>query len=324
MNVIENVNSFDKPTWLKTDYPILVLDNFITETECQKLIKAGEKTLSLKNNKDYIHGGRIMIPWTSQTFNELKSKSNLWSNFSERFQKETYEIFKKNISNNEFNTFYPGVSKKEIQECFLKASDHYSFRKKFFNKRLLKKYESFLEKKIKNSNLQSLIFHAALLIIESSWRKIISLIDFIKNDKPLLPLFDYSISNDGYAREIHRDSDNRFLVVLLYLNELDPNTEGGDLQIFKLKPSYSCKSGNNLFPPRPSDKFCTLQYKIKPRSGRLIMFLNQFNSYHGVSEMKNHRIPRHFLYGGFTFPSSIFVSRERLLSKSMPTEMSLY
>ena len=31
MNVIENENLFKKPTWLKTEFPILILDNFITE-----------------------------------------------------------------------------------------------------------------------------------------------------------------------------------------------------------------------------------------------------------------------------------------------------
>ena len=323
MNVIENENLFNKPTWLKTEFPILILDNFITEGECRKLIKAGEKILSTKN-QNKIHGGRIMVPWTSQTFSDLKTKSDLWKNFSNKFQKETYEIFKKNILSEEFNTLYPKVSKNEILKSSLQSTNQYFFRKKFFKKSILKKYESFLEKKIKNSNLKSLLLHMIFYIIEDSWRKVISLIDFIKREKPLLPLFDYSISNDGYAREIHRDSDNRLLVVLLYLNELDQNTKGGDLQIFKTKNKFTNKIDRNFFPPRPSEKSCTLQYKIKPRAGRLIMFLNQFNSYHAVSEMKNHKLARHFLYGGFTFPSSIFVSKRRLLSKSLPTEMSLY
>ena len=48
-------------------------------------------------------------------------------------------------------------------------------------------------------------------------------------------LYDYSKSGNGYGREIHRDSDSRYIVILLYLNDLDDSAKGGSLNIFKLK-----------------------------------------------------------------------------------------
>ena len=63
---------------------------------------------------------------------------------------------------------------------------------------------------------------------------------------------------------------------------------------------------------------------IKPKRGRLIMFINQHNSYHAVSEMINDEEGRHFLYGGFTYPSSLFVNNKRLWRSKLKTEMFLY
>ena len=109
--------------------------------------------------------------------------------------------------------------------------------------------------------------------------------------------------------------------MLLYLNNLGESTSGGDLEIYKLKKS---RIKQNLYPPQPKKNDCELQYVIKPKRGRLIMFINQHNSYHAVSEMINDEEGRHFLYGGFTYPSSLFVNNERLSHSKLKTEMFLY
>ena len=44
-------------------------------------------------------------------------------------------------------------------------------------------------------------------------------------------LYDYSISPNGYFREIHRDSDARTIVFLIYLNDLSSEGTGGDLKL---------------------------------------------------------------------------------------------
>ena len=46
-------------------------------------------------------------------------------------------------------------------------------------------------------------------------------------------LYDYSVSGKSYNREIHRDSDSRLIVFLLYLNEFDEKEKGGNLIFLK-------------------------------------------------------------------------------------------
>ena len=45
---------------------------------------------------------------------------------------------------------------------------------------------------------------------------------------------DFSIATKGYFREIHRDSDNRIYVFLLFLNKIK-NDKGGKFKFHKLK-----------------------------------------------------------------------------------------
>jgi len=153
---------------------------------------------------------------------------------------------------------------------------------------------------------------------------LVSLVDFILFRRFLLPLFDYSYSNSGYSREIHRDSDNRAVVVLLYLNTLDSPDIGGCLELYRLKPGFSFRAPSCPFPPQPPSSACELTHIIHPRAGRLIVFLNQYNSYHAVSPMSASTNGRHFVYGGFTHPSSIFVDRFLFRGSRLKTEIHLY
>ena len=47
-------------------------------------------------------------------------------------------------------------------------------------------------------------------------------------------------------------------------------------------------------------KNCEKIENIKPEAGKLIVFLNESESFHGVEEMKNHSDYRYFIYGSFT------------------------
>ena len=104
-----------------------------------------------------------------------------------------------------------------------------------------------------------------------------------------------STALNGYRREIHRDSDNRLIVFLLYLNPISKEATGGSLDIYKLKDK-----NKTSFEAQPKNEDCELVEKIKPDYGKLVIFQNTDVSYHAVSEMKENKIVRHFLYGGFT------------------------
>ena len=112
---------------------------------------------------------------------------------------------------------------------------------------------------------------------------------------PVELLYDYSTALNGYKREIHRDSDNRVIVFLLYLNSISKEAKGGSLDIYKLKDK-----NNKEFVSQPNDEDCVLVETVKPDYGKLLIFQNSDISYHAVSEMENNKIVRHFLYGGFT------------------------
>ena len=61
-----------------------------------------------------------------------------------------------------------------------------------------------------------LLFRIYLII-----KKKIFFLKFIfKQSLPIEFIYDYSQAGNGYSREIHRDSDSRIVVILLYLNEL--------------------------------------------------------------------------------------------------------
>ena len=216
------------------------------------------------------------------------------------------------------------ISKSSIEEfklTELKKKDTFNIFSKFNIGDIEKKYSALLEHKIGSMPPYKLFFISIIRLLDTYFRRLISIKDYLLRKRPLIPLFDYSFSSNGYGREIHRDSDNRLIVVLLYLNDLDSSSLGGDLEIYKIKKE---KIKQNIYPPQPNKKDCDLEYVIKPKRGRLVMFVNQFNSYHGVSEMINDKKGRHFIYGGYTYPSSLFVKNKRLLNTKLKTEMFLY
>ena len=123
-----------------------------------------------------------------------------------------------------------------------------------------------------------------LRIIDTFWRVCVALTFKLFNKMPLIPLFDYSFANCGYTREVHRDSDSRVIVVVLFLNTLDSESHGGELELYGVKATNNIIYSKSTYPAQPDPEHCNLLYSIKPRRGRLVMFYNQHNSYHAVSK----------------------------------------
>ena len=131
---------------------------------------------------------------------------------------------------------------------------------------------------------------------------------FFSKKLPVELLYDYSIAGDGYFREIHRDSDSRMIVFLLYLSSLPNETKGGSLDIFKLKENAK----ETLARPDPS--MCEKIESITPKPGRLVVFKNDNNSYHSVEKLSDSKSSRYFIYGGFTLLSqnNPFITKGKL------------
>jgi Rps23 Pro-64 3,4-dihydroxylase Tpa1-like proline 4-hydroxylase len=257
-----------------------VIDSFIDKNFCNNLIEDGIK-VTAKYTNTKIHKNRVLTACTSLEFHELYDCSKYWKQLINKITSQDFfnECSKKlNIENSQFklNSF-------------------------FFKKKLYK--QDIRAKKIAKSNLQvlptfTLVKYLMYRIYKILFFKAFQILNKLKNNKTVELLFDYSQAGNGYGREIHRDSDERLIVFLLYLNELDSNASGGNLEIFKYDKNY-----DNSLNPQPKQSDCTLINKIDPAAGKLVIFRNDDLSFHAVSEMKNSSTTRHFLYGGFTITS---------------------
>ena len=78
MEIINSSDDFQKATWLDTEFPTLIIDNFINKQEGEKLTREGEIFIkSEAKDNTVVHGGRVLIPFSSDKFKRLTKKANL-------------------------------------------------------------------------------------------------------------------------------------------------------------------------------------------------------------------------------------------------------
>ena len=249
-----------------------VIENFFDENFCKKLIEDAEKY----SNDDHIKvlNERLLLPSTSLSYLKLLNNSQNW-----------FELHKNLNSQNFLNTLIDSLGIKD---------DKFHVTNFFFNYKpdnFLSKYKELNAKKISTIGNFGLFFYLFYKFYRST-KRIIKYSFIRKNYVELL--YDYSKSPNGYKREIHRDSDSRTIVFLIYLNSLSSKGSGGDLRLYKFNDE------NKKIPSRPLRENCTILETIPPKPGRLVTFLNSHDSLHDVDEMRNHDGYRHFLYGSFT------------------------
>jgi len=279
-----------------------IIDNFLEDDFCNELINDAEKYTSI-NQYTNIHGNRKSLENSSLEFNELIKKSNTWKKLEEK------------INNQDFLDF-----------CSQKLSIENSFiLKNFFKIKTISKtyeiYKKVSKKKLNSIPSKSLLKYFFLRILRDFNRKLKFSKLFFPKKIPTELLYDYSKAGNGYSREIHRDSDSRVIVILIYLNSLSSGNdnaksiEGGTLDLFKL-----VKKDENL--ARPKKESCELIKSITPKKGKMFIFLNENDSYHAVSELKNLDGYRNFIYGGFTILSqkNPFISNK----SNLKTEFHFY
>ena len=251
-----------------------IIDNFIEEDHCKKLVLDAQNILNTNSEKEILNNNRQLISSTSITYNNFISNSQSWLQLNEKlYSNNFYQECLKNldINQNQFelsNFFY----KKNLTE-------------------IEKKYKNLINKKfsyLKTGSLMKLLSYRI-------YKQILFRMKFLLKRKINLELiYDFSISRKGYKREIHRDSDSRVIVFLLYLNTFKDNIEGGNLNLHELK-----NKNLNSVPPQPQSSDCNLIHSINPKAGRLVLFLNSTDAFHSVSEMVGNQ-DRYFLYGSYT------------------------
>lgn len=255
-----------------------VIENFIDKKTCEELINHS-RNIILNNNVDVININRKSITSSSKLFSKLLESSENWQ-----------KLYKK-INSEEFLDF----CLKNLECVDLKNKT--SVVNFYNNDKINKKYQKHKNKSnmlIKNLSILSIIEYILKRLLRKFYKFGYLLKYTLKNRFALELLFDYSVAKKGYFREIHRDSDNRLIVFLLYLNSFkDSKDDEGNLMIYK-----RIKDDENL--SQPDEKSCELIKSISPKEGKLIIFLNSNDSYHAVKKIKDEKQERHFLYGAYT------------------------
>lgn len=252
-------------------------ENFLNNSTCENIIRDFESSNFSKDSYK-IHGNRNFFSSTSIEINTFIQES---------------EYFKKLIQ--KIN------SKKFLSDCLEKLNvDSSQFiLKNFYKKNKISsqylKYKKLSSQSVGTLKPLTLIKVALYKFYIDLLRKIKFSKIFYFQKKPVELLYDFSKAGNGYSREIHRDSDSRLLVILIYLNDFPKGDfyEGGNFEIYKLIDGSKEVA-------QPNKKDCKIINTVKPKQGKLVVFLNDNESFHAVSKMTNHSGYRYFIYGGFT------------------------
>lgn len=279
----------------------LVIDNFIDESLCKNLVSSVNNSESELFSENIIHNGRNFISCTSEDFLKLKNLNYFWKDFStflesKDFAKFSFSKLDLKIDSYEFINLY-------------KSGELFSF---------LKNKKRYNAQNINNLSSKRIIWFLLLRFFQRILLNLRLAKYFFLNKNPLELLFDFSIAQNGYSLPIHRDTDARIVIFLIYLNDVSENSKGGNFNIFKLKEN------EEFFPKNPNPSECSLVESIPPKMGRAIFIDGSMDSYHSVDEMINHNEKRYFIYGSFTSLLKRNDSIDHKKTEKYDTEFNLY
>jgi len=275
-----------------------IIKNFLNNKQTEELIKDAEiNSDTLKYQK--IHNNRLFLTCSNSEFHNLCKKSIVWNELEKKFASEDFFKFCCDSLNIDYKNFI-------IQNHFKNSK----------NNKLDKIMKYLSSKQLKILNASTIIKFLIVRLFNRTLRKIKFSKLFFPFKKPVELLYDYSVAGNGYMREIHRDSDNRIIVFLLYLNSLESGAKGGNLEIFKLKNNIKLSTA------KPLKEECDIIETLNPEAGKLVIFQNGDDSFHSVSKIENAEKKRHFIYGGFTLLSdkNPYITNKSILK----TEFHLY
>lgn len=251
-----------------------IIKNFITKNDCKKLLLDVSK-IPVENFTKTHAFKRFVLSSSNENFKKLLLKSKNWQKLSKKLSsKNFFEENKKKLSieNNFYVTsFFSNYS--------LNDKNHLSYKRLGLNQ-------------LNNVNLWSLLKY----IIYRAFRSIKKIIKFnliyLIKSQPIELIYDYSKATNGYENKVHRDSDQRIIIFLLYLNKMEPNSKGGNFQIYK--------NITNTKSHLPNKKDRKLIKNIKPTPGKLIVMLNNYDHFHATDKILNLNKTRDFIYGAYT------------------------
>jgi len=265
-----------EPRTFTEPFPHLVWPNFMDVETCAALVRDVESFSASSSRRD-VMGGRAMLPNTSSTFHQLTQHSSAWASFQQLLDS-------------------PGFLQQLTQH--LDSSTRYMHTPVFAARNgllanLVNRVRSSTQHvTLSNASMKQVFGLIALRTVFTARRLTAGLVARLRNRVAYELLYDYSRARQGYVREIHRDSDARDIVFLLYLNST-AKEDGGALQLHRLNPG-----GAPL--PRPKPEECSLLMDIEPSAGTLVAFQNTARAYHSVQLVIGADTQRHFVYGAVT------------------------
>ena len=255
----------------------LVIENFIDENLCNNLVSSAKNLESELFSENIIHNGRNFISCTSEDFLKLKNSNNSWRDFSSFLESKDFTRFA-------FSKLNLKIDSYEFINLY-KSKDLLSF---------LKNKKRYNAQNINNLSSKRILWFLLLRFIQRMFLSLRLVKYFFLNKNPLELLFDFSIAQNGYSLPIHRDTDARIIIFLIYLNDVTEGSIGGNFNLFKLKEN------KGFFPKNPNPSDCDLVESISPKTGRAIFIDGSMDSYHSVDKMIDHNEKRYFIYGSFT------------------------
>lgn len=278
---------------------LLVVDDWIDADTCRRLMEDGDASCPTSSGRTF-HGGRHYIPNTTEDWRTLVDGSEAWRDLEAR------------LSSPEFLGWIVNRLDGDDVDPDLTPARVYSGRRTPVERLL--RGDDRLDVVGPCRKLARRLHHLQLGLRRRAvyrWHRLVARRTVVEL------LCDYSRATDGYGRVVHRDSDMRRYVFLLYLNDLDEGGSGGDLDVYR--PSEDLERS----PAWPDEDQCVLEDSVRPAQGRLVVFRNAHDSYHGVTTMTGHGTVRHFVYGGFTQLGGSNPNMEGSAG-SIPTEFHLY
>ena len=279
----------------------LVIENFIDENLCNNLVSSAKNLESELFSENIIHNGRNFISCTSEDFLKLKNSNNSWRDFSSFLESKDFTRFA-------FSKLNLKIDSYEFINLY-KSKDLLSF---------LKNKKRYNAQNINNLSSKRILWFLLLRFIQRMFLSLRLVKYFFLNKNPLELLFDFSIAQNGYSLPIHRDTDARIIIFLIYLNDVTEGSIGGNFNLFKLKEN------KGFFPKNPNPSDCDLVESISPKTGRAIFIDGSMDSYHSVDKMIDHNEKRYFIYGSFT---SLLKKNDLIdykKNKKYDTEFNLY
>ncbi len=252
------------------------INNFLDEAQINQLIADFE--LYVTSSRSKFHGGRTYLPNTDDEFNDLVEKSAAWDDLYKKINSEDFMLFC-------------------LSELGVRNVNKFKFFK-FFTRRIpsvFQKVHQLRAKRVREISFLGLSAYYLYLIYRWSSFMLLKFRHFFTNTRTVELLFDISTAENGYSREIHRDSDSRMVVFLLYFNSLEGNGSGGTLDLHKYIGMHPEDP-----PCRPVDNDCITINSIKAEAGNLIIFKNDNHAFHSVPLMTGYNNQRLFCYGSFT------------------------